>query len=231
MTMGHVKALVLIAWASFFVWLLMSGEVYRYIGPRTYWVVIFGAVCLSLAALGYAWLVMRVHDDRGPMPQVVGVAILLAPIVLVTLVPKPSLGSLAASRKLTGGSTAALALKPSTLRPGEELSFQDLSYASSSPEYAAGLGLSEGYEVELTGFISDARTGVPDAVALTRFSIFCCAADAIPYTIPVALPSGTTVPAVDTWIAVEGAVFQQGDTWVVDAERVEKVEPPDNPYI
>lgn len=231
MTLGHVKAFVLIAWAGFFVWLLASGEVYRYIGPRTYWVVIFGAVCLSFAALGYAWLVMRADDRRGPKPQVVGVAILLAPIVLVALIPKPSLGSLAASRKLTGGSTAALALTPTTLRPGEEISFQDLSYAAGSPEYAAGLGLSEGYEVELTGFISEAETGVPQAVALTRFSIFCCAADAVPYTIPLKLPPGTPAAAVDTWISVQGAVFQHEDTWVVEAERVEKVEPPDDPYI
>lgn len=231
MTLGRVKAAVLSVWAAFFVWLLASGEVYRYIGPRTYWVVIFGAVCLSLAAVGYVILAMSTPADRTTTPQVVGVAILLAPILLVVLIPKPSLGSLAASRKLTGGSTAALALKPSTLQPGEELSFQDLSYAASSPEYAAGLGLSEGYEVDLVGFISGAETGAPDAVALTRFSIFCCAADAVPYTIPVNLPPDAPAVSRDTWIKVEGAVFQHEDTWVVEAQRVEKVGTPENPYI
>lgn len=231
MTMGRLKALVLTAWAAFFIWLLASGEIYRYIGPRTYWVVIFGAIVLTLAAVVYVRLGMSAHKEAGAAPQIIGIAILLAPLLLVALIPSPRLGSLAASRKLSGGSTAALALKPSTLRPGEEPSFQDLSYASESPEYAEVLGLSEGYEVELVGFVSGAETPVAGAIPLTRFSIFCCAADAIPYTIPVNLPPDTAAPPRDTWLKVNGAVFQDGGAWVVEAEQIEKVEPPDNPYI
>ncbi len=230
MTLGRIKAVVLGSWAGFFIWLLVSGEVYRYIGPRTYWVVIFGAICLTLAALGYAWLVMTTQEDRGAPRQVVGLAILVAPILLVALIPKPSLGSLAASRKLTGGSTAALSLKPSALQPGEAVSFQELSYAARSAEYAATLGLSDGYDVELTGFVSDADTGVSGALALTRFSIFCCAADAVPYTVPVKAPDTVTYTR-DTWLRVRGALYQQGDAWVVEAEQIQEVDEPSNPYI
>lgn len=230
MTIGQLKALILTAWAGFFIWLLVTGEIYRYIGPRTYWVVIFGAVCLTAAALSYAVLVMRSQPERASGRQFVGIAVLLVPILMVVLVPKPSLGSLAASRKLTGGPTAALAIQPSALQPGEEVSFQEISYAAESAEYAAVLGLSNGYQVRLTGFVSDADTGIDGALSLTRFSIFCCAADAVPYTVPVRAPTGSAY-ALDTWLDVEGTLVQEGDRWVVQADRVLEVDEPSNPYI
>jgi uncharacterized repeat protein (TIGR03943 family) len=230
MTLGRIKAAVLVAWAAFFIWLLASGEIYRYIGPRTYWVVIFGAVCLSSVAVLYGALAMGSQRERVSVRQALGLSILLVPIALVVLVPKPSLGSLAASRKLTGGGTAALALQPSALQAGEQVSFQELSYASESAEYAASLGISDGYEVQLTGFVSDAETGVAGAIALTRFSIFCCAADAVPFTVPV-LAAGDASYQRDVWLSVEGAVFRRGERWVVEAVRIEEVDEPRNPYI
>ena len=44
---GFARMVVLALWSAFFAWLLVSGEVYRYIGPRTRWVVVFGAVMLD----------------------------------------------------------------------------------------------------------------------------------------------------------------------------------------
>ena len=232
MTAGRVKAFVLLTWASFFVWLLLSGEVYRYIGPRTYWVVIFGAICLSVIALANMVLVMT-HDRARPTSrQLLGFLAALVPILLVLLIPKPSLGSLAASRKASGGIVSA-AVRPSTADPTAEVGFQEIGYASESREYAAALGLTDGYQVELTGFVSDVKEGMPaGAFPLTRFSIFCCAADALPYTVPVRSPaSGTKTYPRDTWLEVEGALYLDGSTWVLEAENIEEVSEPSNPYI
>jgi uncharacterized repeat protein (TIGR03943 family) len=231
MRVGHLKALVLAIWAGFFTWLLFSGQIYRYIGPRTYWVVIFGAVTMTLAAIGYTLLVMPLQDGRATPRQVVGFAAVLVPIILALVIPDPSLGSLAASRKLSGGLVAAAALAPTALEAGEQVSFQEISYASDSDEYAAALGISDGYPVEMLGFVSDADTGVPDTLALTRFSIFCCAADAVPYTIPVRPPASAETYSRDTWIEVEGTLVKVGARWVIQAERIEEIDPPENPYI
>ena len=232
MTSGRVKSLILLVWALFFAWLLFTGEVYRYIGPRTYWVVIFGVVCLAGVAIANAALVMRTEGDRPTSRQLIGFLAALLPILLVVLIPKPSLGSLAASRKVSGGIVSA-AVQPSAADPSDEVSFPEIGYASESQEYAAAIGLVDGYTVELSGFVSDVKDGIPDGTfALTRFSIFCCAADAVPYTVPVRLPpESTTRYPRDTWLSVEGALFLDGDTWVLEAERVEEVSEPTNPYI
>jgi putative membrane protein len=229
-THARLKAIVLGCWAALFVWLLLSGEVDRYIGQRTRWVVIFGAICFPLAALGQAWRMRGARASRATSRDVVGLAVLLAPVLIVALIPAPSLGSLAASRKLSSGSGAASTLNPSALQPGEEITYQELSYAAESTEYAAGLGLSDGYEVQLTGFVSGAYAGVSGALALTRFSIFCCAADAVPFTVPIKTPDGVTFPR-DTWLHVKGAVYREDDAWVVEAEEVREVDEPANFYL
>ena len=230
MTLGRLKTIVLLIWAAFFGWLLFSGEVYRYIGPRTYWVVIFGVVCLGAVAFGNLVLTMRSDASRASPRQVMGFVTSVVPIILVLLIPKPSLGSLAVSRKMSGGIVAA-AIQPSAADPGGEVSFQEVTLGTESPEYAAALGLADGYPLELTGFVSDAAIGVPDAFPLTRFSIFCCAADATPYTVPVRAPVGTPDFPRDTWLEVEGALFLDGDEWVLEAERIDEVAEPSNPYI
>ena len=230
MTLGRLKAIVLSIWAAFFVWLLFSGEVYRYIGPRTYWVVIFGAVCLSAVAIGNLVLTMGSDASRASSLQIIGFVASLVPIILVLLIPKPSLGSLAVSRKISG-SIVASAVRPSAADPGGDVSFQEVTLSSESLEYAAALGLADGYTIELTGFVSGAPIGVQDAFPLTRFSIFCCAADAIPYTVPVRAPVGTPDYPRDTWLEVEGALFLEGGEWVLEAERIDEVAEPSNPYI
>lgn len=228
-TTQRVKALVLGSWAVFFNWLLISGKVKTYIGPRTYWVVVFGAVCLTLATI--AQLFLRPAEDDAPSARWwVGYGAMLFPLFLVLVVPEPNLGSLAASRKSSGGVVSAAALEPPQLSPGQEVSFQEISYALESGEYAAALGIGEGYAVDVTGFVSGTGEFSSETFALTRFSIFCCAADAVPYTIVVRPPDDERY-GLDEWLRVRGVLEQEGDTFVVSAETVEPVERPDDPYI
>lgn len=47
------REFVVLAWAGFFTWLWLSGQMTRYLGPRTYWVVPVGAVALlAVSAAG-----------------------------------------------------------------------------------------------------------------------------------------------------------------------------------
>jgi uncharacterized repeat protein (TIGR03943 family) len=216
-----MRGIVLAAWGAFFIWLLVSGEVLRYIGPRTQWVVVFGAVALVAASVGY-WLTRKESRGSG---GVLGVAVLLLPIVAVIVVPKPSLGSLAASRKISGG--PVVSLQPQPLAPGDEVSFPEIEYASESAEYAATSGISDGLEVELTGFVTRSEDQSAD-FALTRFSIFCCAADVVPHSVGV---DAERDYSDDEWITVQGTLEERDDGFVVVAESVEEIPEPKDPYL
>lgn len=213
------RGLVLVAWAAFFIWLLASDEVYRYIGPRTQWVVVFGAAALTIGSIAFAFTRgMR----RGQVDA--WLIAMLVPIVAVVAVPRPTLGSLAASRKMSGG--PVVSLQPQPLAPGEEISFAEIEYASQSDEYAAANAITDGVEVELTGFVTATR-GAGD-FELTRFAIFCCAADVVPHSVPVAADE---TPTKDTWLTVTGVLEQRDGTFVVRASSVTEVPEPKDPYI
>lgn len=224
------RGLVLACWAAFFAWLHLSGEKTRYLGPRTYWVVVFGAVVLGAAAVAHL-----VTARRGPGRALVprdawGIGALLAPLLAVAAVPSAELGALAASRKSTGAGAASVgAIAPPAPEAGDEISFAEIQYASESPEYAAEAGIAEGMEVELTGFVTHPG-GLPDGtLGLTRFQVSCCAADAVPFTVPLAEhPDGR---ADDVWLEVHGRLALRDGVYVVEPEDVMVVDAPADPYL
>ena len=224
-----LRGAVLAAWSAFFGWLLASGEVNRYIGPRTYWVVVFGAIALGLAALAH--FVGSGRRTRAPSPsELLGFLAVLLPLVAVLVVPTPSLGSLAASKKLAGGGIATGLVPPQALGPGDEVSFAEIEYASESEEYAATLGISEGFPVELTGFVTRSDELGPDRFALTRFSIYCCAADVVPHSVTIdaaELPDYET----DQWLTVAGTLAERDGEFIVVPEETRPIEEPKNPYL
>lgn len=216
MSARFIRGAVTAIWGGFFVWLLVSGEVYRYIGPRTQWVVFVGAATLIATTIAL-WRYRAVGDPA------MGALIMLLPIVAVFVVPEPSLGSLAASRKLSGG--AVVSVQP--LAEGEEISFPQIEYASQSPEYAASNGILEGTEVELTGFVTHRDEGSGD-FSLTRFSIFCCAADVVPHSVDVV--ARRDYPS-DRWLTIRGTLENREGTLVVVADQIRAIREPSDPYL
>lgn len=223
----------LLVWSGFLTWLMVSGEVYRYIGARTRWVVVFGALILALAALAQARAILLtragVGDTRVSRGEIFGVVSLLAPIAIVVLIPKPTLGSEAASRKAGNFVSAASSFAP-VPDPGGIVSFPEINYASESAEYAAALGIADGYEVKLTGFVTHPDGGPKGTFSLTRFETFCCAADAVPYSVTVDSRDVTDYPD-DTWLTISGFLVDVSGEFVLSPERLSKIEEPRNPYI
>lgn len=223
-----LRGAVLAVWAGFFLWLGLSGEVTRYLGPRTYWVVWFGTIVLALAALSHA-LSLR-SGEREPIRRsdVAGAVLLVVPLLALIAVPNPDLGALAAARKSTGLSTfAASAPSVANAVPGK-LDFAEIHYASESAEYAAAIGAREGAEVELLGFVTHPKRAPQGTFALTRFYISCCAADAIPYS--VYIRSGDDHDD-DVWLRVKGRLAIMDQTFVVDPSSVVVVDKPKTPYL
>lgn len=221
----RARAFVLGSWAAFFWWLWLTDEVTRYLGPRTYWVVVFGALSLTVATLAHLPLLRR--GGTPGWAEALGAIALLIPIAVIVMVPRPELGSLAASRKATGAAPAGVVYVPES---SGEVSFREIDLASRSADYAATLGVSEGIDVELQGFVSG--EGEPTGVfKLARFYVSCCAADAIPYSVLVDPGSSSAAYDRDAWLRIDGYLEQRGNIYVVVAERVQSVEEPSDPYL
>lgn len=222
------RAAVLGVWSAFLTWLWVGGEVGRYLGPRTQWVAVAGAVALGAAALLHIPAPTGSGPTRPTGTEAVAWALLLAPVAAVALVPAPSLGALAASRKAPMQGAIALGSLAAPA-PGAPISFIDLHYANSSEGYAASRGVAPGARVRLVGFVAGGSNG---DLLLTRFYVSCCAADAIPYSATVVLaPTERAAAGVDSWLEVWGTVAIENDNYVVRAQRAEPRSEPQNPYL
>jgi putative membrane protein len=221
---------VLLAWTAFFTWLYLSGELSRYLGPRTYWVVPFGAIALGLAALAHLVTLRTSKPRRLSWGEVGGMVVLLLPMLAVFAVPKPDLGALAASRKTQAGGLAGGVAQPEPVA-GVDIRFLEISYSEESEQYANAIGAVDGKEVTLTGFVADGEGDPEGTFDLARFYVSCCAADAIPYTVAVDPDEIAGDFDRDTWLHVAGALERRGDDLVVVADSIEEVEDPDDPYL
>jgi uncharacterized repeat protein (TIGR03943 family) len=223
------RAFVLTVWTSFVLWLLVSKEVYRYIGTRTYWVVVFGAVTLAITTIAQlATLRTARPPTKVTLRESAGLAALLCPMLAVTIIPTPSLGASAASARSAGGVLSSDVLIPSAPDGTGEVTFVDIHYASASEEYAAALGIADGFPIELVGFVTHGAGTPASGFTLTRFSVSCCAADAIPFSVPV--DARGDFPD-DTWLRVSGTLREEEGRYVLRAEETERVPEPQDPYI
>jgi uncharacterized repeat protein (TIGR03943 family) len=149
---------------------------------------------------------------------------------LPILIPAPSFGARAAAARSAGSVLAADALVPSAPNGDDPIGFVDIHYASASERYAASLGLVDGTPVKLTGFVTHGP-GTPDGgFTLTRFAVFCCAADAIPYSVPVEAGHGA-IYEDDTWLRVTGRLYDVDGRFVLRPQMIEPVGEPQDPYI
>jgi uncharacterized repeat protein (TIGR03943 family) len=228
-----LRGLVLGVWSAFLAWLYLSGEIHRYIGPRTHWVIIFGAASLGAAALAHL-LTIKARGIQTPvtMREIGGLTLVVAPLIAVLLVPSAELGSLAASRKsgsgggLASGVSSFVPPAPSSDRP---VSFIDIHFASVSLEYAEASGITDGRSIELVGFVSDSPE-TDGTFPLTRFYVSCCAADAIPYSAMIA-PEEPVSYDKDQWLEVTGTLSLVGERFVIVPSRIEPIPTPDEPYL
>jgi uncharacterized repeat protein (TIGR03943 family) len=225
-----LRLIVLTSWAVFFVYLAVTGEMARYLGPRTYWVVIFGAIIMVAVAIAHLAAPRPVARSAPGVRDSLATLSLLVPLIAVWVVPNADLGALAAAnRGQLGGATSVSTLIPAP--DGGELSFIDIHFANESDSYAAGAGVFPGVAVDLTGFVSERFAGSGDTFRLSRFYVSCCAADAFPYSVTVRSSEAGRRFAEDTWLRVAGTLERTNEGFLVVTERVRPVEVPDDPYL
>jgi putative membrane protein len=231
LSLRNLRLLVLGAWSAFFAYLWISGDVLLYLGPRTAWVVTFGAITLSATTVAY-FALSAGDGERGISPgEAVGLASILAPILLVMMLSNASLGALAASQKLAARGVDLDSLAEALARDAAPLTFFEVKAASDNPEEAAKLDIRPGQQVSLTGFVMQAAGSPSGAFQLGRFYITCCVADAIPVWVPVYPTIAKGDFPKDAWLTVRGAIAERNGKLVIDAEQIERISQPSHPYL
>jgi uncharacterized repeat protein (TIGR03943 family) len=217
----------LATWAAVFWFLLATGRTAYYLSSRTAWVVPLGAATLTLAALG------RLVTARTPAPEVLrprqawGMALIVLPALMVMALPPASLGSFAASRRSAAGAGFAA---PSDGVSDGRVTLTDVAWAQWSPEGSRELVRWAGSRVTFEGFVSVDQGMPADEFVLTRFIISCCVADALSVQVRVvnAPPGGFQA---DQWVRATGAIYPLGHEVLLDAERIEAIPEPAEPYL
>lgn len=216
--------LTLGAWAGFFWFLVLAGRTSLYLSNRTAWLVPLGAVLATVAAAGRL-VTARVRD-----PQRLGTretwmfGIIVLPVVLLLTLPPATLDSYAVGRRSESsgiGSSARIVSGP--------IDLVDIAAARAVVDAEAALKSRAGERVTIEGFVTE-EPGEADRFQLTRFVITCCVADAtISYVTVVDAPPGTF--ETDAWVRVTGPIYPLGSDILVQAESIEAIETPSEPYL
>lgn len=239
MNAGFARTLVLAAWAALFCVLWALDEGLRYLGPRTQWVIPFGAVTLTLATVAHAVHAVAARRDfpRLSSGEAAGALALLVPVLAVVAVPRAGLGAQAASKRPASDAVLVASVAPAAKRAAAnappknslEAPFLDVAVATVSPAEGAAMGLVPGSRVRVHGIVVH-RSDVPRTFGLTRFFISCCAADALPVVVPV--DGGRAArPPEDAWQLIEGTLARRGSSLVVLADRMQTTKEPRSPYV
>jgi putative membrane protein len=229
----NVRTLVLVTWSGFLAWLWLTGETLRYLGPRTQWLVPFGAVALAGAAFVYARGPRRAEPPaRLSLREAAGYGALVLPLVTGLLLANTQLGSLAASKKLTARGIDPSALAELASRDASQLSFLQVRVAAEDGGFANEFGIHPGRAVRLLGFVSKPPKHAGAPFELARFYITCCVADSVPVGVTIE-PADPRPPPVarDDWLTASGELVRRGKTLRLRATRLERVNPPPHPYL
>jgi uncharacterized repeat protein (TIGR03943 family) len=209
--------------------LALQGTFRRYVRPAMGpWIAVAG-ILLALLGLAVLWRHRKGEDDHSAHEhggeQVAW--LLLAPVLVLLLVAPQPLGAFSLDRtgsavavKSGGGVFAPLdpaaGPHPMTLLEFDQRAFEGTNGASFN-----------GATLQLEGFVAPAKR---DGFLVARYSIACCAADALAATAHVVGWDGPP-PSRDSWVQVVGT-FEAGDQTNprLAATSVTPMARPEDPY-
>jgi uncharacterized repeat protein (TIGR03943 family) len=209
--------------------LALQGTFRRYVKPGMGpWIAVAG-ILLALLGIAVLWRHRRGEDDHSAHghggEQVAW--LLLAPVLVLLLVAPQPLGSFSLDRtgsvaSIKSGGGVYTALDPET--GPHQLSL--LEFDQRAFEGTSGASFN-GATVQLVGFVGPATNS---GFIVARYSIACCAADALAATADVVGWTGPA-PARDSWVQVVGT-FEPGNEVNprLIAASVAIVPTPDDPY-
>lgn len=241
-----IKALLLVGMGLFLYSRLSNGTLFFYINERFAGLTLLAVIGLLLVGISYQFGDDEGHghshhghehgyDDHDHDHNLtwIGVAIMLAPILMGVLVTPRPLGAAAMANREVGfesrsampAAVAAAAEKSST-----ERNILDWLYAFQRD----GEDAFDGETVDVTGFVFKGEDFGTDEFSLTRYIVSCCAADAS-YVSMVVRGDGAEPLESDEWVRVQGqlemSTFNGEPRIVVVPTSIESVPIPQQPYL
>jgi uncharacterized repeat protein (TIGR03943 family) len=212
--------------------LALEGTFRRYVRPGMGpWLTVAGLL-LALLGLVVLWRHRRgddhsdAHHHGGERGERVA-WLLLAPVLALLLIAPRSLGAFSLSRTgsaVTVKSGGGVFARLDPAAGVHEMSLLEFDQRAFEGTKGASFNSST---VRLVGFVGPAKG---DGFLVARYSIACCAADALAATAHVVGWDGP-LPARDTWVEVEGT-FEPGDEVNprLVTTSVAPIPTPDDPY-
>jgi uncharacterized repeat protein (TIGR03943 family) len=217
--------------------LAWTGEFGDFLQQRMRWPLLIAGVAAFVLGVADAirWDAEQrsdAHRRRARVAPSIGWLMLVPLLVLVAVAPT-ALGAAAVDRTDAYAGTERSGFAP--LPASDPVSLTFLEFIDRAV-WDDDVSLRE-RRVRLTGFVvNDPR--YPDGFVLTRFTVACCAADALPVQVavdgaPAPLADDTWVDAVVVWREPASPYDLAGGDWIVEAELVD-IEvldgAPDAPY-
>jgi uncharacterized repeat protein (TIGR03943 family) len=213
----QTRSVLLVVLGATAVWLWWSGEALNYVRPGLAPFLLAGGVVVVLLGLlpplGLLGEQAASHADGHRHQARVG-WLLLVPVLVVMLVQPAALGSYAVSSRSVvpgGGGDGQYPPLAAPVRGAVPMSMAEfVTRAIRDPDQSLA-----GVRVRLVGFVAPGEGA--GGYRLTRFVIFCCAADA--EALQAVVRGDPTPRARDQWLEVEG-------TWLPRPAAVDDPSPP-----
>jgi uncharacterized repeat protein (TIGR03943 family) len=223
MSEEQTRSLLLVVLGATATWLWWSGEVLNYVRPGLApYLLASGVILVGLGLLPPLGLLAKEtagytsghHQHRGRVGW-----LLLVPVLVVMLVQPAALGSYAVSGRaaVPGGGDGGFDPLAAPVRGAVPMSMAEfVTRAERDPAQSLA-----GVRVRVVGFVAPSE-GKEGGYRLTRFVIFCCAADA--EALQAVIRGDRTPRARDQWLEVEG-------TWMARPTAAEDDPSPPPPAL
>jgi uncharacterized repeat protein (TIGR03943 family) len=219
----QTRSLLLVVLGAMAVWLWWSGQALNYVRPGLAPWLLAGGVVVGLLGLlppfGLLGEQSADGDSHGGHRHRARVGwLLLVPVLVVILVQPAALGSYAAASRsaVPGGGDGGFGPLAAPVRGAVPMSMAEfVTRAVRDPDQSLA-----GVRVRLVGFVAPGDGA--GSYRLTRFVIFCCAADA--EALQAVVRGDPTPRARDQWLQVEG-------TWVPRPPAAENDSSPPPPAL
>jgi len=231
------RAAILFGFVAVIVKLFLTGEMVKYMSPSLDPLTALAGVVLALMGT-LELLGSAEHHHAEPehgLDESLAWLLLVVPIALGLFFAPRALGGGALGGERLDGLLLSFGAGPAPLveaqpPPSWPLGDVDelLAYVSQTGE--AGIG----QRVRVRGIAMRSGAFRDDELALLRFSIAHCVADARPVVLLVVMGTGGSAP-LDRWVEIEGVLDRRerdGDRLIsVVADSIVPIEEPDNPYL
>ena len=241
---AFVKTLILFCYLAFLSWMLGARQIQLYIDPRYLWLTekTVNALFVLLIVQGLQIIHRKKSTTRTHHYLLKNWLVYLPFIISIYLafaLPSSALDAKLVQMKgfttrVIAGNTQSLANFAVTMQQDQIIRVTDQNYSYVISELALHPEKYAGKQISINGFVYKDSSFPTTRLALVRYVIFCCSADAMPSGILCQFKEEPKYP-VGTWLTVDGTLqTTQQQKKVVPLIMVDNaipIEEPAHPYI